>query len=525
MNKKVKITLISVSEYNVENGLRVISSYLKKHGHEVELIFLGSSATYTPVFKFFDKAVVDALVCHCGDSDLIGFSLMTDYFLKVKDLTLKVKEACDKPIIWGGIHPTVRPEECMQYADMVCIGEGEDAMLELADNLKSGNITNIKNIWFKKLEGIIKNDVRPLEENIDKYPFQDYDINTHYLLRGDRIENMSEQLLEDTMPKSMELGKQQVEYYVNTTRGCPHNCTYCCNSALRKIYYNKGKYLRKRSPENVISEIESVKSKFGFIKQVLITDDTFFVRSEEEIREFCRSYKERIGLPVRCYLSPQTMNESKFKLMVDAGLHRVSMGIQSYNIQTLEGIYKRPTSKEMISESVRIINKYKSASSKPQYHIIVDNPYETRESKKDNIDFVLSLPQGSRIGLFPLTLFPGTELYERAKKDGLIDNEINEIYLKGWTIDYVKNLDYLTYLLYLAKWSKVRSRFKKVPMEKIIRILARKEMVFLLDNGFSLRLIYVFRRMIAKSVGFWRRIKKNIFSKHNESCEDIAQNG
>jgi len=508
MKKKSTITLISAGSYNVENGLRLISAYLKKHGHEVKLIFLGSFDSYTPVFEFFNKDVVGALVDQCERSDLIGFSLMTPDFMKVTDLTLKIKEACDTPIIWGGIHPTVRPEECMKYADMVCIGEGEEAMLDLANSIESGTITDIDNIWFKRNDKIIKNDVRPLEEDMDKYPFQDYDINTHFVLRGDKIERMSEQLLEDTMPKNAELGTQQVEFYINTTRGCPHDCTYCCNNALRKVYRKKGKYLRKRSPENIIEEIESVKSKFGFIKQVLITDDTFFVRSEKEIEEFCTSYKERIGLPLRCYLSPQTINESKFKLMIDAGLHRVSMGIQSYNSDTLKDIYKRSTSKKSISEGVRIINKYKSESSKPQYHIIVDNPWETIQSKKDNLDFALSLPEGSRIGLFPLTLYPGTELYERAKKDGLIDNEVNEIYLKGWTIDDVKKLDYLTYLLYFCKWFKARNRFGKFPIEKLVKILSRREMVFLFDNRVGLAFISIFEKTAKIGARLLRILKR-----------------
>ncbi len=513
--KNVKITLITLSEANIEIGLRIISAYLKDHGYQVDLLFLGSNLGYTPVFELFPQEVADAVIDRCKDSDLIGFSLMTNYFIKVRDLTIKIKKALDIPIIWGGIHPTAKPEECLAYADFVCIGEGEEAMLELSANLKYGDIYNIKNIWLNRNGKIIKNEVRPLEENLDKYPFQDYDISTHYVLKGNKIDNLSEDILEEIMPKHEESGKQTTQYLIHTIRGCPHNCTYCTNSAIRKVYHGKGKYVRPRSYENVIREIESIRSRFSFIKRVLITDDTFFVRTEKEIADFCSAYKKRVNLPMKCYLSPQTMSDTKLKHMIGAGLDYVSLGVQSFNSETLKNIYERPTSKELISEAIRIIDSNSSRLSGVQYHIIVDNPYESKKSKRENLQFILSLPYGTRVSLFPLTLFPGTELYQRAKKDGLIIDEINEIYLKGWTIDHVKRLDYLTYLLYLAKWSKVRRRFKRVPMEKIIWILAREEMVFLFDNDFSLRLIRVFRRMTIKGVGFLRRIKKNIFSKHN----------
>jgi radical SAM superfamily enzyme YgiQ (UPF0313 family) len=504
----MKVTLISIYGSILANGLRIISSYLKKHGHEVDMIFL--NITDFKPSGTFSQEVLDGLIYLCKSSDLIGFSLMTYHFIKVKELTIKLKDQLEIPVIWGGVHPTVKPEECLKYADMICIGEGEEAMLELVNKLKSGNITSVKNIWLKKNRKIIRNEIRDLEENLDKYPFQDYDIRTHYILKGNKIVKMTEPLLTNAMPKNAEMGKPDVGYHLNTTRNCPHNCTYCCNNAYRKIYHKKGKFVRKRSPENVVREIELVKNKFEFIKQVAITDDTFFIRNMEDIKEFSHYYKERINLPLRCNVSPHTLTEEKLNFLIDAGLFRVSMGVQSYCIQTLKNVYKRPTPKNVIWECVQLIDKYKSKLPRPVYHIIVDNPYETKKSMKETIEFAASLPQGARIMLFPLVFYPGTELYERAMKDGIIKDEIKDIYLKDWNLYDIKKRDYLTYILYF--WAGLRKKgYNKYPLvTRIIKFMSRDAMIVLFDNKFSLSLLKAALKIM-------RLVNRKIISKFTRS--------
>jgi len=483
MKEKIKISLISPCSSLVANGLRIISAYLKENGYQVKLIFLNDQSPFSSTYT---KEVFEDLCFLCKDSDLIGISVMTNYFIKISDLTLRLKERLGIPIIWGGIHPTVKPEECLGCADMICIGEGEEAMLELAEKLKLEDSRKIRNIWINNNK-IIKNEVRALEENLDKYPFPDYDINTQYILKDNRIVKMTDMILETAMQKNNELGRQNCEYYLITTRNCPHNCSYCCNSAIRKIYDGKGKFVRKRSIQNILKELELIKERFHFVKQVLITDDTFFIRDKLEIGEFCNYYKERIGLPIRCYISPFEMDEEKIKLMVDAGLFRVSVGIQSYNYQTLISLYKRPTPKSVITKCISIVNKYKSKIPRPVYHIIIDNPYETNESKKESIKFVASLPPGTRVLLFPLVLFPGTDLYKRAKDDGLIKDEKNDVYLKGWKPNDVRRMDYLTCLLYACAGDR-HQRVKEV-VKVFINLLLNDKIIFLFGNKFSLAML------------------------------------
>lgn len=488
LKNKTRITLISSYNYTIANGLRIISAYLKSHGHDVQLIFFNDDSS-KKFSEEYNEVIFGDLIELCKSSDLIGFSLMTNHFFKIKELTVKIKQKLGAPIIWGGIHPTVKPEECLEYADMVCVGEGEEAVLELADNLQSGNIFNIRNIWHRSKNKVFRNEIRDLEQNLDKYPFQDYDLTTHYLLSKGRIVKMTEQLLEESMPKNNELGPIDTVYHVLTTRNCPYNCSFCCNNALRKIYDKKGTFVRKRSPKNIIDEIVLIKQRFNFIKQILITDDTFFIRSTEEVEGFSKLYKEKVNLPFKCNVSPQSLNENKLAVLIEAGLFRISMGVQSFSYETLVNVFNRPTSLNSIVNAVKIINKYSSRLPHPIYHIIVDNPYESRDSVKENIKFVASIPKGSKVTLFPLVAFPGTELYRRAHEDNVVKDEVKEIYLKSWLSSDIQKHDYLTYILYFYCWFHQLSIGTKQLLRKV---LLSSPVIFFCDNKIFINILLRF---------------------------------
>jgi anaerobic magnesium-protoporphyrin IX monomethyl ester cyclase len=491
----MKITLISTFDDISSNGLRVISAYLKKHGHNVDLIFL--NVTNDELFQPLGQNMKDDLIGLCESSDLVGISLMTNQFFIAKELTEFLKSKISLPVIWGGIHPTVKPEECLEYADMVCIGEGEEAMLELAETYGVRDISRIKNIWTKKEGNIIKNNPRHLEENLDNYPFQDYAFDSHYILREGRIVKMTKQILRETM-QACAGPEANIAYSLITTRNCPHNCTYCCNNALRRTYMNKGKFVRKRSSESIMKELEFIKVELGFIGEVHLADDTFFIRSKEEIEEFCSSYKARINLPFKCCLSPQTADREKLRLLVDAGLIFLNIGVQSYNDKTLFDIYKRPTPKTMIMESINTVNEFRERV-KVAYHVIVDNPYETKESRKETVRFIGSLPAGSQVYLYPLVFYPGTELYERAKGDGFIRNEYEDIYRKFWTIEDIRNCDYLTFVLYVyVLMMDIANKFSELSVLRskgILEMITSDVTIMLLGGKYTMKILLLGLKM------------------------------
>ena len=113
----MKIMLINISPHELRvigYGVRILSSCMKREGHDVETVFL-----HNYVGKRYEEQTLNDLVELAAGSDLIGISLMTDNFENAVLINKKLKNKLDIPIVWGGIHPTIRPAECLKYADMV----------------------------------------------------------------------------------------------------------------------------------------------------------------------------------------------------------------------------------------------------------------------------------------------------------------------------------------------------------------------------------------------------------------------
>jgi len=214
------------------------------------------------------------------------------------------------------------------------------------------------------------------------------------------------------------------------TRGCPHNCGYCCNNLLRDIYEHQS-FFRKRSADHVVQELVSMRTQMPFIGSVWIVDDTVFALRATEIGRFAELYGSQVGLPFGAFCSPATLSEEKLKYLVDAGLVRIGMGIQSGSERTLR-LYNRRIGREQVLDAARIINKFKDRIAAPRYDIIVDSPWETMDDKLDTLELLQQLPRPFRVTLFSLTLYPGTQLYDKARVEGLIDDERKEVLEKNY---------------------------------------------------------------------------------------------
>ena len=128
----MKISIISPFPDVRAYGIRVITACLKKAGHDVNLFFLMKEFSE----RYAEKTMNDLVKLTKG-SDLVGISLMTNFYDNAVQITKKLKDNYDFPILWGGIHPTVRPEESLQHADMVCIGESEETLVDLANRMQN----------------------------------------------------------------------------------------------------------------------------------------------------------------------------------------------------------------------------------------------------------------------------------------------------------------------------------------------------------------------------------------------------
>jgi len=410
----MKVVLVSTYAYPLALGLRYVSSYLKAAGHDVEMIFMNSKrATAKPDYS---RSVVEAFIERCRQADLVGLSLMTNTFHRSCMLTETLRQAGNKaPVIWGGTHPTVAPEESLQVADMVCVGEGEEPMLQLVERLEEGqDPTAVGSIGFRAggpfgNQETIRNAVLPLNEGLDEYPFPDYELHTHWVIEKRELVPARPDNLRGTLR----------HLRVESARGCPYSCAFCNNAALRKVHEGKGPWVRKRSNENVIAEIEKARASFPGIEMINVVDDLFFIRNEEEMADFVAQYRERVNLPIQLDAFPNTITEGKVAVLARLPIDLISMGIQSGSPDTLKNIYTRPTPLKKIIEGMNLFRRY---GLRTEYHYLVTNPFEPDENVIQTMRFIATHHRGPTVlRIFPLMFYPGTPLFDRACREGLFE--------------------------------------------------------------------------------------------------------
>lgn len=466
----MKILLIEISCPDVRAfGVRSLASYIRDKGHDVHILFLpplfeqlrGESGI---VHSYSERLIREALDLAL-DFDIIGISVLTYYFDRAVQLTTAFHEKLGVPVIWGGIHASTRPRECLEFADYVCIGEGEGAIVELLDRLEQQeNTASILNIWSKTDGQINENLVRPLEYNLDVLPFPDLEIQFHYSYNvfSDEIQQMDEKLMKFfSLASPMNLKGIFYQYKTMSSRGCPHNCAFCCNSIYRTMYGNKG-YLRWRSTEKIFEELEYALNRIPFFNAIMFFDDSFFAMPLKQMKQFAEEYKSRIGLPFAAQSSPQTTTREKMECLVDAGMLYLEMGIQTGSAR-INSMYHRKQSNQKVIEAATVISQFTDRILPPDYHLILDNNWESEKDVLETLDLVIQLPRPFGLKPSSLVLYPGTELYDIALSEGLISDEKKDVYRKAFGAPKTTWLNLLILMLDYPFVPVVVIRFLKRP--------------------------------------------------------------
>lgn len=406
----MKISFVVSEDENL--GVGYLSYYLKKYGHEVNLVFNPRQfdKAYTRnrfLAKIFDWQKINIIELKEQNPDLIGFSCVTASYQWAVSLAKKVKKEIKKPIIFGGTHPTLMPDLVMKHKeiDMVCIGEGEEAFLELANSFdKGGPRTDIKNIWFRKNGKIVKNEVRSLEENIDKY-------------------QMDRQLFFNKLPSNY-----RKEAYFITSRGCLFNCTFCGNEQKRKIYRGKGKYLRQKGVDQVILELKELKERCK-TKHMLFVDDALTM-DRKWFFNFIKRYKKEINLPFTCFIHPRLFDKKIALSLKYAGCKLVWYGIQSGSEKVRREILNRHESNE---EIIRTAKTCRQAGLRYMIDHIFDIPFDNDITESINL---YNATRPHMLNCYNLLYFPRSRIIDHALRTNILNKEDVDKINRGQTIVY-----------------------------------------------------------------------------------------
>jgi len=401
-------------------GARHLNAILKGNGYDSHMVFLGDiivNDLIRPTPDEIDAAV--NLIINEIKPDIIGISVSCSAFYKdAVTLTTKLRERNPKLIImWGGIHVFLRPQDCIDYADLCFTGEAEIQLVEAMKAIEeTGKIpTNLDGTWARVDGQVYKNPYGRIVEDLDTIPYPDYDNERKYVIRSDQVLHH-----EPFYPQVYSL-------FVISSRGCPFNCTFCASAKFSKEYQSgdrPGRYIRQRSVGNVIGEIQYICDSlpiFRAAKDATVNfGDDVFVLNETWVGEFCRQYRERFDKPFWCYFHPNTVKENIVLMLKDVGMTYVDMGVQSASERVRTQLYKRSDTDEKIHRAFDILRKNNIGIT---IDIITDNPFDTDDDRRKGLEFLLSLPRPFLVNYLSLILFPEVEFTRMVLDAGLKNEE------------------------------------------------------------------------------------------------------
>jgi len=415
MSAELCIKLIALGKGITCIGLRRISSLVKSRypnttTYIYDLAALSSkenleSWILSRAPKKIETTINKKLVEELAESDILGISCVSLDVDQTKQLITLVKESNPKAlVVWGGVHATLNPEDAINYADIVCIGEGEKSMMALLNKIEQKeDFSTLKGLWVRQNGKVSKNECMPLMsgDELSQMPFQDYGFDIKYITHNS-IEFMTRSLYMSILGST---------YNTMWAMGCPYCCSYCANNKFLAINMEYGK-LRYPSAEFIIKELIEVKKRHSYINYVILNDDNLSMLSKAELQHFAELWRSKIGLPLFIPgFSPSTVDREKVDILVNAGMNKVRMGIQSGSERILN-FYGRKASRQQIVKSAEILSSFYPRISPPNYDIIIDNPIETMHDKEATLSLLRELKRPFMLYTYSLRKLPGTRLWD-----------------------------------------------------------------------------------------------------------------
>lgn len=382
---------------SIQFGISYLSSVLKQNNHTTELIVIDRKYR-----KRNNKLLTNNI--NQFKPDLICFTSVHSEFDYISDVAKYIKQEFPNiPLMGGGVHITLNPsEELLEIFDCICIGEGETPLLEYIDYLKKEiDHTNIQNLWIKENGKIYKNNLRNFIDNLDALPFPDRDIWQKWIL------------------------EPQTRITILLGRGCPYNCTYCCNHKLKKI--TKGEYVRLRSPDNILMEIEQLNKQFPAINEYFLEVETigcdmqWLIDLCKKLHDFNLTKVNKLKFGTNLRIFPNMDYESVFHHLKFANIDSVIIGLESGNERIRREILNRVYSNDSILQAINVARKHEI---KIGIFNMVGIPTETLNDFKDTIRMnqVIKPDWHSTSIFFP---YQGTKLYDVTIAMGLMPKKLN----------------------------------------------------------------------------------------------------
>ena len=449
-------------------GILYLSAVLKQAGHETRIWLPSLIDYYSGKFLLSRGSLLREL--ETFKPHLVGFSVDSPTYFYSLQIAKVVKAHAQVPIIFGGPHPTVDPEATIAHplVDMILVGEGEEALLELVTKMENGDdIKQVASIWGKSDGQVFRNPVRQLKQDLDSLPFPDRDA------------------------LDLKIYSQQ-GLNVLTSRGCPYHCAYCLENYWYELHGRKGKRVRYRDIGKVIEELKMAVEKFN-VKLVVFSDETFTAHHNRCL-EFCQLYEKEIALPFLCQTRANTVNQELLQALKKAGCAEVHMGIEAGNDYLRNEILERNMSRQTIINAFALA---KEANLETLSFNMLGAPFETEQTIWDTINLNREVKPNQVCGTI-FTPFKGTKVRILAEKHGWpIDDRIMPDYghYVIWKLPTISRHKLLSYLLFFESYSTLARKY--FPFLNMLRKGSELALWIIPANSQLQRLwLYVMRRLI-----------------------------
>ena len=371
-------------------AIEILSAVLKKNGYQTDLFLVEKNQDIKSLFVYIQK----------NRPQILAFGLTETSFEGIKEIARKTKEKFPKIfIVVGGIYPTLFPEEVIKfsYFDAVCLGEGEYSLLELVDGIqKKKNYFDVENFWFRKGKKIIKN-IRTSPVDINLLPLPDkqlfYEKNLGYYQGWGFLK------------------EKEKAGFVLLSRGCPFDCYFCTNKAIKDLYASD--YFRLLDPKKAVSQIAYFQKRYHY-DYLFIHDDIFAV-DKVWLDQFLSLYLKKINLPFAIQLRIGMFDKKTLRKLKKAGCFFVGVGIESGDEKIRKELLNKRFTNRQVKESVKWLKElgFKIGS----YNMVGlpgENPKKFLKTVCLNAELNVDRPS-----VFIFYPYRGTRLYDFCKKEGL----------------------------------------------------------------------------------------------------------
>jgi anaerobic magnesium-protoporphyrin IX monomethyl ester cyclase len=448
----VKVLFIQNNGIQESIGVANLSGILKANGHQTSLLLVSHTPDLVAAIEKYDPG-------------LIAFSALTGVHHSIQRLAVHIRGHLNIPIIVGGPHPTYSPEMILQPGiDIICRGEGEHAMLELADAMDEGrDVTAIRNLHVKTRDGTIyKNEMRPAVP-LDDLPMPDRELYYKYAFLRD-------------MPMKRFIASM----------GCPYPCTFCHEPVIRALYKKdtKSDYVRRKSVRRAVDEIKYIAERYP-LKHVHFSDDLFFIRNNYTwLEEFAEVYATEVGIPWNCNIRYDSVRPHAADLLEKANCFGAAVGLESGNQDIRERVIRKQSKDDHIVEGARLLRE---KGIKVLTTNMVGLPGETVDNAFETVELNMRL-RSNYVRANTFLLFPGLPLVEYAKQNGYLDKdfdiekhvaEATEITIKTPYAREFSNIAALFWLMckFSPRWIPFFKKLVKVPDNVLFRMVGAFNMV------------------------------------------------